>query len=44
MNEFFVTLAAGVAGDLLFRRFVSRRRRFVDAVQYPVAPLAAACH
>ena len=42
MNEFFVTLAAGFAGYLLFRRFVSRRLRFVDAVQSRFAPLAAA--
>ena len=42
MNEFFVTLAAGFVGYLVARRFVSRRLRFVDAVQSRVAPLIAA--
>ncbi len=42
MNEFFVALAAGFAGYLFARRFVSRRLRFVDAVQSRFAPLAAA--
>jgi hypothetical protein len=42
MNEFFITLAAGFAGYLLARRFVSRRLRFVDAVQSRFAPLVAA--
>lgn len=42
MNEFFVTLAAGFVGYLLARRFVSRRLRFVDAVQSRLAPLIAA--
>jgi hypothetical protein len=42
MNEFFVTLAAGLVGYLLARRFVSRRLRFVDAVQSRLAPLVAA--
>jgi ABC-type Co2+ transport system permease subunit len=42
MNEFFVALAAGFAGYLLARRFVSRRLRFVDAVQSRFAPLFAA--
>jgi hypothetical protein len=42
MNEFFVTLAAGLVGYLLARRFVSRRLRFVDAVHSRFAPLAAA--
>ena len=42
MTEFFVTLAAGLAGYLLARRFVSRRLRFVDAVQSRFAPLVAA--
>jgi hypothetical protein len=42
MNEFFVTLAAGLAGYLMARRFVSRRLRFVDAVQSRFAPLVAA--
>ena len=42
MNEFFVALAARFAGYLFARRFVSRRLRFVDAVQSRFAPLAAA--
>ena len=42
MNEFFFTLAAGFAGYLIARRFVSRRLRFVDAVQSRFAPLVAA--
>jgi len=42
MNEFYVTLAAGIIGYLLARRFVSRRLRFVDAVQSRLAPLVAA--
>jgi hypothetical protein len=42
MNEFFVTLAAGPIGYLLARRFVSRRLRFVDAVQSRLAPFVAA--
>ena len=42
MNEFFVTLAAGLTGYLLARRFVSRRLRFVDAVQSRLAPFLAA--
>lgn len=42
MNEFFITLAAGLVGYLLARRFVSRRLRFVDAVQSRFAPLLAA--
>ena len=42
MNEFFVTLAAGFTGYLIARRFVSRRLRFVDAVQSRLAPLVAA--
>ena len=42
MYEFFVTLGAGLAGYLLTRRFVSRRLRFVDAVQSRFAPLMAA--
>jgi hypothetical protein len=42
MNEFFITLAAGFAGYLFARRFVSRRLRFVDAVQSRFAPLMAA--
>ena len=42
MNGFFITLVAGFAGYLLARRFVSRRLRFVDAVQSRFAPLMAA--
>lgn len=42
MNEFFVTVAAGLTGYLLARRLVSRRLRFVDAVQARFAPLVAA--
>ena len=42
MNEFFVTLAAGLAGYLIARRFVSRRLRFVDAVHSRFAPLVGA--
>ncbi len=42
MTAFFVTLVAGFAGYLLARRFVSRRLRFVDAVQSRFAPLVAA--
>ena len=42
MNEFFVALAAGFGGYLFARRFVSRRLRFVDAVQSRFAPLVAA--
>ena len=42
MNEFFVTVAAGFVGYLAARRFVSRRLRFVDAVQSRFAPLLTA--
>jgi len=42
MIEFLVALVAGLAGYLLARRFVSRRLRFVDAVQSRFAPLVAA--
>ena len=42
MTGFLVTLAAGLVGYLLARRFVSRRLRFVDAVQSRFAPLVAA--
>ncbi len=42
MNEFFITFAAGFTGYLLARRLVSRRLRFVDAVQSRFAPLVAA--
>ena len=42
MTGFFITLAAGLVGYLLARRLVSRRLRFVDAVQSRFAPLVAA--
>ena len=42
MIQFFVTIAAGFLGYLLARRFVSRRLRFVDAVQSRFAPLVTA--
>lgn len=42
MTGFLVTLAAGLIGYLLARRFVSRRLRFVDAAQSRFAPLVAA--
>ncbi len=42
MTGFLVTLAAGLVGYLLARRIVSRRLRFVDAVQSRFAPLVAA--
>jgi hypothetical protein len=42
MNEFFITVAAGFAGYLFARRIVSRRLRFVDAVQSRFAPFMAA--
>jgi hypothetical protein len=41
MLQLLITVAAGVAGFLLARRFVLRRLRFVDAVHSPVAPLIA---
>jgi hypothetical protein len=42
MPEFFLTLAAGLGGYVMARRLVSRRLRFVDAVQSRFAPLVAA--
>ncbi|HET8649511.1 MAG TPA: hypothetical protein VFL95_05700 [Gemmatimonadales bacterium] len=36
-----ITVAAGIAGFVLARRFVRRRLRFVDAVRSPLAPLIA---
>ncbi len=42
MTGLLVTLAAGLFGYLLARRFVSRRLRFVDAVQSRFAPVVAA--
>ena len=42
MIQFLVTIAAGVVGYLVARRFVSRRLRFVDSVQSRFAPVVAA--
>ncbi|HWB43798.1 MAG TPA: hypothetical protein VG500_21225 [Gemmatimonadales bacterium] len=42
MPEFFIALAAGFTGYVVARRLVSRRLRFVDAVQSRFAPLVAA--
>ncbi len=41
MIEALLTLAAAIGGYLLARGFVSRRLRFVDAAQSPLAPLVA---
>jgi hypothetical protein len=41
MIETLVTLAAGIAGYVLARSFVSRRLRYVDAIHSPLAPLLA---
>ena len=38
---FVFTIAAGIAGYLLARNFVSRRLRFVDAAQSSFAPFIA---
>lgn len=37
-----ITIAAGLMGFLLARRFVARRLRFVDAVYSPAAPFLIA--
>jgi CHASE2 domain-containing sensor protein len=37
-----ITLAAGLTGFLMTRRFVARRLRFVDAVYSPAAPFIIA--
>ncbi|MEO8201586.1 MAG: hypothetical protein ABI679_13745 [Gemmatimonadota bacterium] len=37
-----ITVAAGLTGFLLARRFVARRLRFVDAVYSPAAPFLIA--
>jgi hypothetical protein len=37
-----ITIAAGLTGFLLARRFVARRLRFVDAVYSPAAPFIIA--
>jgi hypothetical protein len=42
MPEFFIAIAAGFTGYVVARRLVSRRLRFVDAVQSRFAPLVAA--
>lgn len=41
MVELLLTLIAGLAGYFVARNFVSRRLRFVDAIQSPFAPLVA---
>jgi hypothetical protein len=41
MTELLMTVAAGLLGYLLARRLVSRRLRFVDAVQSRFAPVVA---
>ena len=43
MLQLLITLAAGIAGFILARNFVSHRLRFVDAVHSPFAPLLAGC-
>ena len=37
-----ITVAAGITGYLLARRFVARRLRFVDAIYNPAAPFIIA--
>ena len=39
MLPLLITLTAGAIGFILTRNFVRRRRRFVDAVHSPFAPL-----
>ena len=41
MTRLLLSIAAGLLGYLIARRFVSRRLRFVDAVQSPFAPIVA---
>ena len=36
-----ITLAAGITGFVIARRFVARRLRYVDAIYSPFAPLVA---
>jgi CHASE2 domain-containing sensor protein len=43
MPQLLITIAAGIAGFILARKFVRRRLRFVDAVHSPIAPLVAGC-
>jgi hypothetical protein len=38
---FGVLAAVGIAGYVISKNFVRRRLRFVDAIQSPLAPLAA---
>lgn len=42
MLGMLITIAAAVAGYALSRDFVARRLRFVEAIQSPLAPFAAA--
>jgi predicted MPP superfamily phosphohydrolase len=37
-----ITIAAGIAGFIVARRFVARRLRFVDAIYNPSAPFIIA--
>ena len=39
--QLLLTLAAGLGGYLIARRFVARRLRFVDAIHAPWAPVLA---
>jgi hypothetical protein len=41
MIQLLLTLAAGLGGYLMARKFVQRRLRFVDAIQSPYAPIVA---
>lgn len=41
MLQLVITIAAGVLGYVLARKFVVNRLRFVDAVQSPIAPIIA---
>jgi CHASE2 domain-containing sensor protein len=43
MPQLLITIAAGIAGFILARKFVRSRLRFVDAVHSPIAPLVAGC-
>jgi hypothetical protein len=43
MLQTLITITAGILGFVLARHFVSRRLRFVDAVQSPMAPFVAGC-
>jgi len=37
-----ITIAAGITGFLIARRFVARRMRFIDAIYSPAAPFIIA--